>query len=167
MFGTTNSPSATLTVLGAAPQIISGPTNLAVKAGTIVTLTVTATGPELRYQWFLNTMKLAATNNRVIFSMNSGLAGSYTAKVYNPWGSNSITANIALRIPASSLRWTKSGTTQMLTVSGTSDDVWKIQTSTNLADWTTVWTNVVIDAGGNATCIVTNNRDRQFFRAAQ
>ena len=164
-YGSTNSPSVTLVVTGAPPQIISGLTNIVAKYGTQVSLAVIATGPELKYQWYQGNTKLT---NFIRNSMGTQVLGNttYSVKIFNGWGTNQSTAKISLLLPTASLQLVKSGANQILLVSGTTSDVWKIQSSTNLLTWTTIQTNT-IGTNGNMTFTITNHQPRQFFRAAQ
>jgi hypothetical protein len=90
------SSSATLTVTQVPPAITAQPSDQAVSAGATATFSVTATGPVLNYQWWLNSVVISGATSTsfttpVLSVANSG--DQYKVVVSNPDGS--VTSTIA------------------------------------------------------------------------
>lgn len=84
---------------GAAPEITGQPVGGAFLPGTPLQLTVSASGPQLAYQWFKDGVAVqGATGATLAFaSLAAGDAGAYYARVSNPGGSvNSATVSVAV-----------------------------------------------------------------------
>lgn len=83
--GAANSSAATLT-LNIPPAILAQPVNTAAGQGTLVSISVTASGTApLAYQWYKNGSAISwAKNSTIIFnSVQTGDVGSYTVRVTN------------------------------------------------------------------------------------
>jgi pectate lyase len=132
------------------PFIVAQPQNLSVPAGAEATFTVYAGGSaNLGYQWYFNTNTPVpnATNSVLTLSaVQATNAGVYSVIITNLAGSVAST-NASLAVmsttPAmpqvSGLVYTNG--TFSLTVNGDSGHDYIIQTSTNLIDWTAIFTN--------------------------
>jgi hypothetical protein len=132
-------------------QITSEPTNATAPLGGSAIFSLTATGAQpLVYQWLLNNMNLpAATNSTLsISNIQSSDAGMYQAIVTNAYGAatSSIVTLSVLGAPVSFT--TPPGGLQIsngqfvLQLSGlTGQGSVIIQSSTNLIDWTPIYTN--------------------------
>jgi hypothetical protein len=86
--GTVNSSSATLTVTLAAPEITDDPVGGDVAPGSNHSLSVTATGTSLVYQWQVDGVDIPNTNSSqlTIFNFSLSDVGSYTCVVSNSGG---------------------------------------------------------------------------------
>ncbi|MBV6499935.1 MAG: hypothetical protein CJBNEKGG_02399 [Prosthecobacter sp.] len=96
--GSVTSSTATLNVLPV-PEIKKHPASVTVKQGTRVTLSVTATGTGLKYQWRKGTSDLSGETRStlVLTTLDSAQAGSYSVRVYNDAaGSNSQDATVSI-----------------------------------------------------------------------
>lgn len=156
-FSSVFSSGATLTVLppfSLSPQ----PTNVSVTVGGSAAFTVGAvglgafTGP-FSYQWLLNGSPIAGATNTTLSLTGVGLgsSGGYTCLVNSPLGS--LTSSNALLtvfnpFTVGSAAFQLGGLFQ-LTASGDNGRSYRLESSTNLINWTPVVTNVV--AGGSAT----------------
>ncbi len=91
--GSVVSNAVNLTVTGGTidppPVITQQPQNTSATVGTPATLSVTATGDNLSYQWFKNGVLIdGATNSTLYFaSVQNSDTGNYTVTVSNPYGS--------------------------------------------------------------------------------
>jgi hypothetical protein len=152
LYGSVTSSLATLTVVTqAAPQITLQPTNQSVLPGGNASFSADAVGlPPLAYQWqFDGTNLTAATNtNLALNSVVSSGAGSYDVVIANAYGVvTSATATLSvLGVPVSFV--TNAGGMQFsngqfyLSLSGlTGQGPVLIETSTNLTQWTPIFTN--------------------------
>jgi len=100
--GSTNSVTATLTVLAVPPTITAQPTNQTVQAGGIATFSVGASGtPPLSYQWSFNTTNIVNATNATLTLNNVQWtnAGNYSVLVTNAYGSTN-SFNAALSVVA-------------------------------------------------------------------
>ena len=93
--GAVTSTAATLTVVGP-PLVTSSSQTTGVAQGGNITLTASATGGPLTYQWYFNSVAIAgATNSSLtIGSFSAANAGSYTVKITNNYGT--VTATVAV-----------------------------------------------------------------------
>ncbi len=85
-----------------APAITSAPGNQVVVAGTPVSLTVTATGSPLQYQWLKNSSAIAAATNATyqISSAQAADSGAYSVTVSNSAGSvTSASCTLSVLLP--------------------------------------------------------------------
>jgi hypothetical protein len=129
-----------------APYISSQPTNLAVNLGQPAAFTATGQGvPVPGYQWLKNGSPLANATNATltIASAGAGDAANYSVIVSNVAGSvTSDIATLTVNVPATPTigALTLSGGQLTFTVSGAAGYLYGIQTSTNLANWQTVFT---------------------------
>lgn len=157
----------------AAPFIVAQPQNSTNMTGQSVAFTVVAggTGP-LAYQWYFNTNTplVGATNfTFTINNLQATNAGIYSVIVTNSAGS--ITSTNAL-LNVSVIAPTKpqvsgstfSNGTFRLTVNGESGHDYIIQTSTNLAVWTSVFTNPSPALPFNWSDPDAGNFNRRFYR---
>jgi pectate lyase len=133
-----------------APFIVAQPQNLTVPSGAGATFTVFAGGSaSLGYQWYFN------TNTPVPYATNSVLTladvqatnvGAYSVVITNSAGTiASASASLAVSsttpaMPQVSAPGYTNGVFS-LTVNGDSGHDYIIQTSTNLVDWTSIYTN--------------------------
>ncbi len=85
---------------GQAPQILSSAQNITVAAGQPVDVAITATGPNLQYQWLLNSQPINnATNTLSIASAAAANAGTYTLNVSNAYGTAPISFTLNVTTP--------------------------------------------------------------------
>ncbi len=133
-----------------APFIVAQPQDLSVAAGANATFTVYAGGSaNLGYQWYFNTNTLLpnATNSVLNLSgVQATNAGVYSVVISNPAGSLAST-NAALSVTSTAPAMpqiTAPGYTNgifSLTINGDSGHDYIVQASTNLVDWTGIYTN--------------------------
>lgn len=92
--GSATSRAATLTVRSA-PSITTQPTSKVVTPGTVGTISVTASGSALTYQWYKNGDTLIGATSATLVFNNAQTAdtGSYTVRVSN--GAGSVMSNAA------------------------------------------------------------------------
>jgi hypothetical protein len=95
---TSNMATVTVTEAVTAPTITRQPTNVTVNQGSSFTLTVTASGSNLSYQWYKNGSAVnGATSASYTKSAATGDAGSYYVRVTNSAGnvvSNTVTLTV-------------------------------------------------------------------------
>ena len=99
-FGSTNSTSVLLTVVGLPPTILTQPTNQTVFVNGTTTFTIMAGGTTpLNYQWSLNGTNLDGATNALLTLTNVQLsqAGNYAVQVANGFGSTN-SSNAALSV---------------------------------------------------------------------
>lgn len=129
-----------------APYLTSQPTNLAVTLGQPAAFTATGQGvPSPAYQWLKNGSPLANATNATLNLANAGAgdAANYSVIVSNVAGSvTSDIATLTVNVPPAPTisSTTLSGGQLTLVVSGSAGYLYGIQTSTNLANWQTVFT---------------------------
>jgi sugar lactone lactonase YvrE len=89
--GSTTSAAATLSVAGPPVILTSSPASPQVPAGDAITLSVTASGGTVTYQWAFNSVAIsgATTSSYAIGSFGTGNVGTYTVTVTNSYGSTS------------------------------------------------------------------------------
>jgi hypothetical protein len=167
--------NGTLAVTGGAPQISIQPTNQSVSLGGSASFAVGSGGSApLVYQWqFDGTNLTAATNATVMLSpIVSSNAGNYDVVITNAYGSvTSVTATLSvLGVPVSFV--TSSGGIQFsngqlhLTLSGlTGQGSVLIETSTNLTQWTPIFTNPPGFGSAQFVDPSTTNRPYRYYRA--
>ena len=88
--------------IAAPPVIIQQPTNLSVENNANATLSITASGVSLTYQWQKDGVDIpsSTTPSHIIPNVQSEDAGAYRCVVSNPHGSaTSQTANLTVKIP--------------------------------------------------------------------
>src|SRR5208283_4478221 len=129
---------------------VSGPQSQTVMPGQSPTFSVTAIGlAPLSYQWSLNGMPVngVTSSTLTLNNVQTNSAGSYAVVVTNPWGS--VTSAVAtltvtnptiILAPVSSAGMTSSGFTFQFSTPVACTYV--IMVTTNLHDWTPVYTNV-------------------------
>jgi hypothetical protein len=102
-----------LTIGCAAPIITTQPQASSLCSGSTLTLSTTATGAGLTYQWFKDAVSISGATNAsyTVSSTNSSHAGSYTVKVTSSCGANvtSSVATVTVNQPVSNI--TVSGVT--------------------------------------------------------
>jgi pectate lyase len=134
----------------AGPFIVAQPQNLAVAAGADATFTVYAGGSaSLGYQWYFNTNTPVPNATNSILTLSAVQAtnvGVYSVVITNLAGSIASTnASLAVMSTTPAMPQVSSpgytNGTFSLTVNGDSGHDYIIQTSTNLIDWTGIFTN--------------------------
>ncbi|HEY4414131.1 MAG TPA: immunoglobulin domain-containing protein [Verrucomicrobiae bacterium] len=133
-----------------APFVVTPPQSVTNTAGDSATFTVVAggTGP-LSYQWYFNTnTPIANATNSALFLGNLDFTntGAYSVSVTNTAGSAMSTSawlSVITATPSQPQISTATYTNGIfsLTVNGDSDHDYIIQGSTNLTDWTSLFTN--------------------------
>jgi sugar lactone lactonase YvrE len=90
-YGSANSNPATLAVTGAPVILTSSPTSPQVPTGDTITLSVTASGGTVTYQWAFNSVAIsgATTSSYTISNFGTGSVGTYSVTVTNSYGSTS------------------------------------------------------------------------------
>jgi sugar lactone lactonase YvrE len=85
----TSNLAITVTSIVLAPTIISQPINQLVQPGTSVTISITASGSSMTYQWYFNNLAItgATLSSYTIPSILPTNAGTYTVNVSNSAGS--------------------------------------------------------------------------------
>lgn len=133
-----------LALVGDGPPVITSPLlNRSILAGNTAYLRATAIGATpLGFQWQFNGMNLPGATNALLAVSNAQLAqtGSYSVTVSNALGITTSPACVLTVLPREALIVTDSLalTNGQLgfTADGPAGLIWKVQTSTNLADWT-------------------------------
>ncbi|MEI9962603.1 MAG: hypothetical protein WDM76_16250 [Limisphaerales bacterium] len=144
--------------------------------GQIATFTVVAGGsPNLSYQWYFNTntpLADATNSSFTLLNVQAANGGFYSVVITNAAGSTSsdyATLNVSTgsssRPQVSDLVF--SNGTFSLTVNGDSGSDYVIQTSTNLIDWTDVFTNHLPALPFIWTDSAARNFTRRFYRIQQ
>jgi uncharacterized repeat protein (TIGR01451 family) len=171
--GSITSAGATLTVL-VPPTILTQPQSQVVTAGQNATLSVTATGTDpLSYQWSLNGAALSGATNSTLTlnSVQTTDAGSYTVMVANPAGSvPSAVAMLAVTNPPPSAppSLVAAGMTTngfKFQLSAPAGQTYIISVTTNLRDWTPVYTNVALSDTVDLIDPGATNYSKRFYRA--
>lgn len=161
----------TVTVKGVAPQITGQPSNQTVVVGASVTFSVTATGTSpLTYQWMTNDVPLAgATNSAVtIDSVTASNAGYYSSLAANEYGTNT-SSNATLSVLDVVTMFggiqASNGKIVLVLTGLTGQGTVVVDASTNLADWTPIFTNMA--AFGAIDFVDTNasNSTYRYYRA--
>ena len=156
-----------------APFIVAPPQNTSVAAGQTATLTVVAGGSaSLSYQWYFNTNTpvAGATNSTLLVSnAQSANAGLYSVTVTNLAGS-ATSASAALSVTTSAptnpqLSGAVYGNgTFGLTVNGSAGYNYVVQASTNLLNWTSLFTNPMPTLPFLWTDPAASNFSQRFYR---
>ena len=137
-------------LLGNAPTITLAPTNQTVRTGTNVTMTAAATGtPAPAFQWRRNGVDVpgATSSSLALVNVTTNLSGSYTLVANNGIGSVSSTAGVLTVTPRVQFGGglgggpTVSGGSFNINVSGGGIGSIVVECSTNLVNWTPVFTN--------------------------
>jgi len=166
--GCVTSLVATLTVL-LPPQILVPPQSQRVVQGGPVTLSVSATGTEpLTFQWRVNAQAIPGATGQ---SLNLGSvqpsdAGDYDVVLSNPAGtevSPAATLVVSVRPRLNSPQYWNY--TAQFTLSGTPGDLYMVQFSTNLFEWSDVST--VSNQSGNVLFVAPQGAGEplKFYRA--
>ncbi len=127
-----------------APKIRTATGNQTVATGSDVFLGVAATGnAPLLYQWYYDNMPIPAaiSPSLVLKNVAPGQSGNYSVSVSNPSGSVSTQSVITITSPPASARlgtpafWSGQALLNLGLAIGSN---YRLQVSTNLADWTTL-----------------------------
>jgi hypothetical protein len=98
---TSNMATVTVTEAVTAPTITRHPTNVTVNQGSSFTLTVTASGNNLSYQWYKNGSAISgATSTSYTKSATTSDAGSYYVRITNSAG-NAVSNTVTLTVTPS------------------------------------------------------------------
>ena len=154
-----------------APWIVSSPQSQTATQGLSAAFSVVASGAApLGYQWNFNgtALSVATGSTLTLNSVQTNNAGSYTVVVANPWGSVTSAVVILTVIPPTPPCFGAAG----MTSSGFAFQcavpvgcTYVIMASTNLQDWTPVFTNVAQTASVVITDPGATNCSRRFYRA--
>ncbi|MCX7871832.1 MAG: lamin tail domain-containing protein [Verrucomicrobiae bacterium] len=152
------------------PAIIVQPQSLTVSPGDTATLSVSATGTALRYQWFFNGALVINATNPVlsISSVGTNHAGLYWVIVTNELAkATSAVAQLTVSTvakPQFMQPVLQADGSIKLTVKGVSNQIYAIDSSTNLVDWTPI---VQMTNTNSVFTIfdVTTNAPRKFYRS--
>jgi pectate lyase len=156
-----------------APFIVAQPQNVTVAAGQSASFIVFAGGSaSLNYQWYFNTntpVANATNATLTLASVQSTNVGVYSVVVTNSTGSVAST-NVSLNLTVATLAMPQvSGSvynngTFSLTVNGDAGHNYVIQTSTNLAVWTSIFTNPMPVLPFTWSDTEAGNFSQQFYR---
>jgi hypothetical protein len=168
--GSVTSQVATLTV-NIPAGITTQPQSQTATQGLSAAFSVVASGDaSLGYQWNFNGSSLsgATTSALALTHVQTTDAGSYTVAVTNSWGAVTSTVATLTVVPPTppsfgSAGMTPDGFTFQLSVSVGSTYV--IQASTNLQDWTPIYTNVALTGSLVFTDPAATNCPIRFYRA--
>jgi hypothetical protein len=160
-YGSVTSAVAAVTVQ-APPVITQQPTNQTVSAGSSPTFSVAAAGSgTFEYFWFLastNLLQSGASPSLTLPCVFTNNAGSYTVIVTNTWGSvTSAVATLTVTIPTNAPQIvTGDGCCGFLdnqfgfNLSGAYGQTIIVDGSTDLVNWTPLFTNTCVGDGGSA-----------------
>jgi hypothetical protein len=138
-YGSTSSAPARLTVV-TPPAILSAPTDLVVTNGGAATFQVKASGTEpLRYQWYFRGAVLPDATNATLAldPVSTAQDGPYTVEVSNPYGRQSATASLSVRL--------------ILTISCPGDMEVGVSTAWSFKEPAATGTNVVVTVDATTT----------------
>ena len=153
------------------PRILLGPQDATVEAGSDVFLNVAAAGAApLAYQWsYTNGVINGATNDNLILrNVVSGQSGTYSVLVSDANGTASAAAVVTITNPPPQAQFVVpafSGTNGLLLqLSLAIGNNYRLQTSTNLLDWSTI--AAFYAAGTNTLCFdsATSGFKEKFYR---
>jgi hypothetical protein len=152
------------------PSIVTQPQSLTVSKGDTATFTVVATGSALRYQWFFNgAIVINATNSTLtIPNVQTNHAGLYWVVLTNELGkATSAVAQLTVSEVAK-LQFMQpviqSDGSIKLTINGVPNQVYSIDSSTNLVDWITIMQVTNMDTSITVFDVITN-APRKFYRS--
>jgi len=173
--GSVTSAVVTLTVL-VPPSIVTQPQSQMIPPGSNVTFTVLAVGTDpLSYQWRANGTNIAGATSTTfsLLSVSTNDAGGYVVVVTN-WA-GSVTSAVATLQVRELLQFQTTGgvmgivngsfRVRLIGMSQTSAVV--IEASTNLLDWTPLYTNTTPTTLIKYSDPVTTNRPNRFYRAME
>ena len=156
-----------------APFIVAQPQNLTVAPGQSAVFTVIAGGTaNLNYQWYFNTntpIANATNSSLALINVQGTNSGIYSVVVTNLAGSavsTNASLNVSVSTPAApqESKSVFSGGTFSLTVNGVSGHDYIIQASTNLTDWTSIFTNPSPTLPFNWTDSAASSFNRRYYR---
>ncbi len=172
LYGVATSAVATLTVM-AAPVILTQPANVVTNAGGAATFIVQAAGGgPLAFQWWFNGTNAVGANTNVLHfpTVTTNDAGNYTVVITNSVGSITSSAatltvvNGALT-PATLFALRHPGSSGLfLTIAFEAGKNYRIQFSTNLADWTDATNFLSTSTTMNFLDQARTNAGAQFYR---
>jgi GH43 family beta-xylosidase len=153
------------------PAITTQPKNLAAKAGSNVTFTVTTSGnPPLQYQWFLKGSNIfsSMTNSCTLNSIQTNNTGTYFVTVSNIAGtvtSSNAQLTVTLPLPAhiDSFKAAVDGTVR-LSISGEPGSPYVVQNSSDLVNWIDLVSFVSTNGIFQYTNSPTTNAPTSFYR---
>ncbi len=153
-----------------APVITAQPQNQTIAPSNSASFTVVVSGSaNLFYQWYFNTNSpiANATNSMLTLdNVQSTNAGVYSVVVTNVAGSIAST-NVFLTVSSGAPQLSNvvfSNGVFSLTINGGSGTDYIVQASTNLADWTSIFTNHSPAPPFNWSDSNSDNLDRRFYR---
>jgi hypothetical protein len=153
------------------PAIVTGLQNKTVAATSDLVLGVIASGaPPLSYQWYYGGMTIPNATNAglVLKNIVTNQGGSYSVVVANGAGSASSSAVVTVTSQPAKAQFAApvfAGTGgPLLNLALTAGYNYRFQASTNLADWSTLWTFYA--AGTNVACFdpAAPSFSRRFYR---
>jgi hypothetical protein len=156
-----------------APTIIADPQGQTITAGHSATFTVAAGGSApLSYQWYYNTnwgIPNATNAFLTLINIQATNAGTYSVTVSNVAGSVTSTSALLTVSAGTPARpqlsdFVFSNGTFSLTVSGDPGLDYIVQASTNLTDWTSIFTNHSPIPPFVWTDLVASNFSQRFYR---
>jgi hypothetical protein len=176
--------------LGLPPIIAVQPLGLAVQNGGTAILTTTAVSltPITKFSWLLNGQPVPTTNTTVlnvvvplvgtvstltVNGISAANAGNYSVKITNGGGTAtsgnaavivlSTTVSNVVNFVATGTGLTSSGF--KIQLSGPSDTNYVIQASTDLKNWTSIYTNAAPTGGISYTDTTANSFSFRYYRA--
>ncbi len=174
--GVTLGENSTFTTIGTfegPPAILTPPQSQTVSSGQNVDLNVVATGPgPLNYQWSYNGNPLsgATSSSLTLTNVRAANAGNYSVLVFNGGGSTSSAAIVTVTNPPCMLSIPDSAGNPangfVFRLSVPVGSTYVILASTNLQDWTPIYTNVAWTATVILTDSTSTNYSRRFYRTA-
>jgi pectate lyase len=156
-----------------APTIIADPQGQTITAGNSATFTVAAGGSApLSYQWYYNTnsgIPNATNTFLMLTNVQATNAGTYSVIVTNTAGSAAssnaiLTVSLGTPSPPQLSGFVYNNGVFSLTVSGDSGPDYVVQASTNLTDWTSIFTNHSPIPPFVWTDFVASNFSQRFYR---
>jgi large repetitive protein len=157
---------------GPPPVITVQPLDQTVQEGDSVSFTVTATSATLiTYKWYFNenlvngygqgTATITITNTQAVH------AGVYSVEVKNA-GGKTMSSNAVLTVVSAPFKYTSASMTTngfTMALSGPSGSNYVILASTNLKDWTPIFTNAAPAGRMTFTDTTATNRSSRFYKA--
>jgi hypothetical protein len=158
--------------VGPPPIITTQPASKTVQRGSNVTFSVVAvSGTALRYKWYFNGENAedgfgSSTASFTITNVHLHDAGKYSVEIKNASGrvvsSNAVLMVVSPPVTLASPRMTASGFS--LQVPGVAGASCIIEASTNLTDWTPLFTNNASAGNVTFTDITATNRSFRYYR---